>query len=54
MKENENFEPTFIEECRHKNDWPMWKDEIKVEFTCKTWNFWTCNLYTKWCKTSGT
>ncbi|WRX33960.1 Reverse transcriptase [Theobroma cacao] len=31
MKENEDLEPTFIEECRYRNDWPMWKDAIKVE-----------------------
>ncbi|WRX28465.1 Reverse transcriptase [Theobroma cacao] len=31
MKENEDLEPISIEECRYRNDWPMWKDAIKVE-----------------------
>ena len=31
MEENEDLEPTSVEECRHKNDWPKWKDAIKAE-----------------------
>ena len=31
MEENEDLEPTSIKECRHRNDWPNWKDASKVE-----------------------
>jgi hypothetical protein len=28
---NDDIEPQTIEECRHRNDWPMWKEAIQVE-----------------------
>ena len=31
MKENEDLEPTSVEECKHRNDWSKWKDVIKAE-----------------------
>ena len=31
MKENEDLEPISVEECKHRNDWPKWKDVIKAE-----------------------
>ena len=27
----EDHEPKTVEECRHRNDWPKWKDAIQVE-----------------------
>ena len=31
MEENEDLKPTSVDECRHRNDWPNWKDASKVE-----------------------
>src|SRR5438270_243546 len=28
---NEDPEPKSLEECRHRNDWPKWKDAIQAE-----------------------
>ena len=28
IKESEDLEPKSVQECRHKNDWPKWKDPI--------------------------
>ncbi|KAF7137709.1 hypothetical protein RHSIM_Rhsim07G0041900 [Rhododendron simsii] len=28
---NEESEPQTVEECRHRNDWPMWKGAIQAE-----------------------
>ena len=25
------FEPQTVEECRHRNDWPMWKETVQTE-----------------------
>ena len=31
MNEIEDFEPKSVEECRHRNDWPKWRDAIQLE-----------------------
>ena len=30
MNNEEDIEPTTVEECRHKKDWPKWKEEIQA------------------------
>ncbi|KAL6321622.1 hypothetical protein AAG906_025454 [Vitis piasezkii] len=34
IRNNEDPEPQNVEECRHRNDWPKWKEAIY---------FWTCS-----------
>ena len=31
VNDNEDLEPKSVEECRQRDDWPKWKDAIKVE-----------------------
>ncbi|KAD6794515.1 hypothetical protein E3N88_05411 [Mikania micrantha] len=31
MENSEDQEPRSIEECKHRNDWPKWKDAIETE-----------------------
>ncbi|CAL2237733.1 unnamed protein product [Prunus armeniaca] len=31
IKDNEDLEPKTIEECRHRENWPKWKDAIQAE-----------------------
>ena len=31
VNDNEDLEPKSIEECRHRDDWPKWKDAIEEE-----------------------
>ena len=33
IEENEDHEPKSIDECRHRNDWPKWKDAIQTELS---------------------
>ena len=28
IRNDENPEPRNVEECRHRNDWPKWKEAI--------------------------
>ena len=28
-RSDDEFEPQTVEECRHRNDWPMWKEAIQ-------------------------
>jgi len=30
-RSDDEFEPQTVEECRHRNDWPMWKEAIQTE-----------------------
>ena len=30
-RSDDEFEPQTIEECRHRNDWPMWKQAIQTK-----------------------
>jgi hypothetical protein len=30
-KSDDEIEPQTVEECRHRNDWPMWKEAIQTE-----------------------
>jgi hypothetical protein len=30
-RSNDDIEPQSIEECRPRNDWPMWKEAIQAE-----------------------
>lgn len=30
MQDNQDLEPTSINECRRRNDWPKWKDAIQT------------------------
>ena len=29
MQDNEDYEPKFVIECRQRNDWPKWQEEIQ-------------------------
>ncbi|WCJ38518.1 Retrovirus-related Pol polyprotein from transposon RE1 [Euphorbia peplus] len=31
LNENEDLEPTSVEECRNRDDWPKWKNAIQAE-----------------------
>ena len=31
MQDNEDYEPKFVIECRQRNDWPKWQEEIQQE-----------------------
>jgi hypothetical protein len=31
IRSNDDIEPQTIEECRRRNDWPMWKEAIQAE-----------------------
>jgi len=31
-RSNDDIEPQSVEECRRRNDWPMWKEAIQTEF----------------------
>jgi hypothetical protein len=30
-KSNDDIEPQTVEECRRRNDWPMWKEAIQAK-----------------------
>ena len=30
-RSNDDIEPQTVEECRRRNDWPMWKEAIQAE-----------------------
>ena len=30
-RSDDEFEPQTVEECRHRNDWSMWKEAIQTE-----------------------
>jgi hypothetical protein len=30
-RSNDDIEPQTVEECRRRNDWPMWKEVIQAE-----------------------
>jgi hypothetical protein len=30
-RNNDDIEPKTVEECRHRNNWPMWKEAIQAE-----------------------
>ena len=36
LKEDKDYEPKSIEECRKRNDWPEWKNAIQAELNCLT------------------
>ena len=36
IRNDEDSEPRNVEECRHKNDWPKWKDAIQIELNSLT------------------
>ena len=36
MEERQDLEPKSVEEFRHRNDWPKWKDVIQAELNCLT------------------
>ena len=43
IKNNEDPKAQNLEECRHRNDWPKWKEVIQAELNSnKTRSFWTC------------
>ena len=31
IRNDEDLEPRNVEECRHRNDWPKWKEVMKVK-----------------------
>ena len=31
INDDEDPDPKTVEECRHRNDWPKWKDVIQTE-----------------------
>ena len=36
IRNDEDPEPRNVEECRHRNDWPKWKEAIHVELNSLT------------------
>ena len=36
IRNDEDPEPRNVEECRHRNDWPKWKEVIHVELNSLT------------------
>ena len=36
LKEDKDYEPKSIEECRKRNDLPEWKNAIQTELNCLT------------------
>jgi hypothetical protein len=36
LKDNEDLEPTLVEECCHRSDWLKWKDAIQSELNSLT------------------
>ena len=36
VRNYENPEPQNVEECRHRNDWPKWKEAIQAELNSLT------------------
>ena len=36
IRNDENTEPRNVEECRHRNDWPKWKEAIQAELNSLT------------------
>ena len=36
LKEDKDYEPKSIEECRKKTDWPEWRNAIQAELNCLT------------------
>jgi hypothetical protein len=35
-RSNDDVEPQSVEECRRRNDWPMWKEAIQAELNSLT------------------
>ena len=31
LRNDEDLEPQIVEECRHRNDWPKWKEAMHTE-----------------------
>ena len=36
IRNNKDPEPQNVEECRHRNDWPKWKEAIQAELNSLT------------------
>ena len=36
IRNDEDPEPRNVKECRHKNDWPKWKEAMQVELNSLT------------------
>ena len=36
IRNDEDPEPRNVEECRHRNDWPKWKEAIQAELNSLT------------------
>ena len=36
IRNDEDLEPRNVEECRHRNDWPKWKEAIQAELNSLT------------------
>ena len=36
LKEDKDYEPKSIEECRKRNNWPEWKNAIQTELNYLT------------------
>ena len=36
IRNDEDPEPRNVEECRHRNDWPKWKEAMQIELNSLT------------------
>ena len=36
IRNDEDLEPRNVEECRHRNDWPKWKEAIQTKLNSLT------------------
>ena len=36
IRNDEDPEPRTVEECRHRNDWPKWKEAMQIELNSLT------------------